>query len=196
MKFDSRNRNSRIPLNKLLVSIAFMIATVAVSVLVAVASSAPARGSNTGIVAGSTLDSVTPMDMRISGISTPSLGQASLVVRLSATNNISSNRNYANAIVTLQSLKLNISYHYTSSLGRSESSTLVVTLTPSFTMRTDEQKTFSVAVAPLPSSAVGPVTVHVSGWYAFVLQSTNTDGSQTTAYGKGPLEFGGTVTAP
>jgi hypothetical protein len=149
--------------------------------------------------AGSILNSVTPMDMRISGISAQSSGpgQASLVITLTATNDIGGNLNYANATLTLQSLKLNVSYQYTSSSGSSGRSTVPVTLTPSFTMLTDEQKTLSVAVAPLPISAVGPIRVQISGLYKWILHSTNTDGSQTIGYGQGlPLQFGGTVTAP
>lgn len=198
MKLNSRDHNSRVWWKPFVLSLAFLIATVAVSVMVSATSTTAAHGANTNIVAGSILSNiVTPMDMRITGVNKAGASQASLIATLSATNDIGLNRNYANAIVTLQSLKLNVSYRYTSSSGSSEKSEGTVTLTPSFTMRTGEQKTLSVNVGPLPSSAVGIVDVQVSGRYTWILESTNTDGSQTTAYGSGRLlQLEGLVTAP
>jgi len=139
------------------------------------------------------------MEMMISGVSvlSSSSGQASFLVTLEATNNIGANRNYATAVVTLKSLNLNVSYQYKSLSGSSENTTFAVVLTPSFAMHTDEQKTMSVVVAPLPISAVGPIGVQVSGRPIWVLNATNTDGSQTIAYGKGLIpQFEGTVTTP
>ena len=191
MKFDSRSRRSRLELNPLVVSVAF---TVAISlIIVAAASSTPPHD----LVANSLLSNVVaPMDMKISGMSTGGPGQDSLVVTLSATNDIGLNRNYANAIVTLQSLNLSVSYQYRSSTGSTESNKIAVTVNPPFTMLTGEQKALVITVAPLPVSAVGPVTVQVSGCYRWVLHTTNTDGSQTTGYGGGRLSQFGTVTAP
>ncbi len=200
-EYDFGHRNSRLAVNTLIVSVAIIIPMVMLSMMATPASSAPARGSNTIAVTGSGLDVVTPMDMRITGLSAESsspAGQTSLVVTIAATNDIGSvGPNLARAVVTLKSLNLNVSYQYTSSLGIPERSTFVVTLTPSFAMLTDEHKTLSVVVAPLPVSAAGPVGVQISGRPIWLLESTHPDGSQETGYGKGFIpQFEGTVTAP
>lgn len=175
-----------------------LMAILAVSVTMVVASSTAAQESAPNLIAVNDLSNIVhPMEMGITSVGAGGPGQTSLVVTLNATNYIGTNTNYTSAIVTLKSLELSVNYQYEASSGNLKNSSTTVTLTPSLIMLTDQQKTLAVNVGSLPSSAVGQVMVSVSGRYVWFLSSTNNDGTQLTVNGGGRLlQFVGSVAVP
>lgn len=130
---------------------------------------------------------VTPMEISVSGVTSNGTNPSSILVTMNGTNDIGSNANYANALASLQSLKLTVVYQYTSQAGSMTNESYTVTLSPSFSLLTNQHGSFAVQGGSLPSSATGRVAVQVSGWYTWTLNGTNPDGTHRTLNGDGRL---------